>query len=77
MIGLVQKTPLRLGETSVRQYRNGAFSMLACGQGFWRVSHSHVEGQGHDYELHRVWITDQNNVSHLYPTASLSNVVIY
>ena len=59
---LKQKKPRPLGRTSVRLLGNSTFALLACGQGFWRVSHA-KESDLLDYDIHKIWITDQNNVS--------------
>ncbi|KGO51599.1 Cleavage/polyadenylation specificity factor, A subunit, C-terminal [Penicillium expansum] len=56
---LKQRAPHHLGQTSiiVKSYNN--FALFTCGDDFWRVSYA-PDGNGSDYFLSRVWITDQN-----------------
>ncbi|WEW58359.1 hypothetical protein PRK78_003827 [Emydomyces testavorans] len=66
-IGLSQKTPYRLGNTSVRirgYESDGSIAIVACGTGFWRLSF--VEDDDcMEPRLEKILITDQNNSSRI------------
>ncbi|KAG0153221.1 hypothetical protein PDIDSM_5071 [Penicillium digitatum] len=56
---LKQRAPQYLGQTSIKIKSYNKFALFTCGDNFWRVSYA-PDGNGSDYFLSRVWITDQN-----------------
>ncbi|KAJ6190706.1 hypothetical protein N7519_000727 [Penicillium mononematosum] len=56
---LNQRAPRHLGQTSINIKTHNKFAFFTCGDDFWRVSFA-PDGNGFDYFLSRVWITDQN-----------------
>ncbi|CAG8909481.1 unnamed protein product [Penicillium egyptiacum] len=56
---LKQRAPHHLGQTSINIKAHNTFAFFTCGDDFWRVSYA-PDGNGFDYFLSRVWITDQN-----------------
>ncbi|KAJ5187589.1 hypothetical protein N7449_010583 [Penicillium cf. viridicatum] len=63
---LKQRAPHDLGQTSINLKSYGKFALFTCGDDFWRVSYA-PDGNGFDYFLSRVWITDQNRPAY-FPT---------
>lgn len=57
-----QRTETRFGQTVVKLLRKENTVLVTCGMGFWRISDVSM-GNASDFDLQRIWITDQNDVS--------------
>jgi hypothetical protein len=60
---LWQRSQNRLGRTAVKLLRKENSLLVTCGTGFWCIADLDM-GNASDFDIHRIWITDQNNVSH-------------
>ncbi|EED16726.1 conserved hypothetical protein [Talaromyces stipitatus ATCC 10500] len=50
----------RFGQTAVRLLKKESSILVTCGMGFWCISDIRI-GNASDFDLQRIWITDQNN----------------
>ncbi|EEA21696.1 hypothetical protein TMatcc_008883 [Talaromyces marneffei ATCC 18224] len=55
-----QRAAKRFGQTVVKLLRKENTVLVTCGMGFWRISDISI-GSASDFDLQRIWITDQND----------------
>lgn len=61
-LGVNQRNETRFGQTVLKLLRKESTVLVTCGLGFWRISDISMCNAS-DFDLHRIWITDQNDVS--------------
>jgi hypothetical protein len=63
-IDIKQRPEKRFGQTVVKLLKKDNMILATCGIGFWCISDVNISNaNASDFDLQRIWITDQNNVS--------------